>query len=152
MNLFSRTLRTDAASAAPLVLRLALASVFIGHGAQKLFGWWGGGGFQATANYFASNLGLTPGWLHAALAGGGQFFGGILLLLGLATRFAAAQLAVIMAVAIWTSHRSAFFLSNNGMEFALTLLLIAVSLVLTGGGALSIDAHLAKPSKIAPKA
>jgi putative oxidoreductase len=150
MNILSRTLRTDAASAAPLVLRLALAAVFIGHGAQKLFGWWGGGGFQGTAHYFASNLGLTPGWLHAALAGGGQFFGGILLVLGLATRLAAAQLVIIMGVAIWTSHRSAFFLSDNGMEFALVLLLVAVSLVLTGGGALSIDAHLAKPSKITP--
>jgi len=151
MSILSRTLRTDATSAAPLILRLALAAVFIGHGAQKLFGWWGGGGYQATAQYFEGTLGLSPGWLHAAFAGGGQFFGGIFLLLGLATRFAAAQLAVIMAVAIWTSHRSAFFLSNNGMEFALVLLLIAVSLVLTGGGALSIDTHLTKPSKITPR-
>ncbi len=142
--LLARFFRTDASSAAPLALRLALGSVFIGHGAQKLFGWWGGHGFQATANHFESNLGLAPGALHAALAGGGQFFGGILLLLGLGTRFAAAQGAVIMAVATWTVHRSAFFLQNNGMEFALTLLLVAVALVFSGGGALSLDAHLAK--------
>lgn len=124
---------------------------FIGHGAQKLFGWWGGGGFQGTASYFETKLGLAPGWLHAGLAGGGQFFGGILILLGLFTRLAAAQAAIIMAVAIWTAHRTAFFAQNNGMEFPLTLLLIAVSLVLTGGGALSVDAHLAKPSKIAAR-
>lgn len=143
MNLLNRILRTDSTSAAPLVLRLALGSVFVGHGAQKLFGWWGGYGLQATAQYFENNLGLKPGMLHASLAGGGEFIGGILILLGLATRFAAAQAAVIMAVAIWTAHRSAFFLPA-GMEYALVLLLVAVSLVLTGGGALSIDAHLAK--------
>jgi putative oxidoreductase len=143
MKLLASTLRTDATSAAPLVLRLALGSVFVGHGAQKLFGWWGGYGLQATAQYFENNLGLKPGLLHASLAGGGEFFGGILILLGLATRFAAAQAAIIMGVAIWTAHRSAFFLPA-GMEYALTLLLIAVSLLLSGGGALSIDARLAK--------
>lgn len=143
MKLVSRLLRTDSTSAAPLALRLALGSVFVGHGAQKLFGWWGGNGFQATAQFFENNLGLKPGVLHAALAGGGEFFGGILILLGLATRFAAAQAAIIMAVAIWTVHSSAFFLPA-GMEYALVLLLVAVALTLTGGGALSIDARLAK--------
>ncbi|MBC8008739.1 MAG: DoxX family protein [Burkholderiales bacterium] len=151
MSFLSRTFRTDAATAAPLILRLALGAVFIGHGGQKLFGWWGGKGFESTAKYFEGNLDLEPGTVYAALAGGGEFFGGILLVLGLLTRFAAAQAAIIMAVAIWLAHRSAFFLQDNGMEFALVLMLIAVSLVLTGGGALSIDAHLAKPSTIAPK-
>lgn len=145
-NILARSFRTDATSAAPLALRLALGSVFVGHGAQKLFGWWGGYGFQATSQFFETKLGLTPGPLHAALAGGGEFFGGILILLGLATRFAAAQAAVIMAVAIWTAHRSAFFSDKGGMEFPLTLLLVAVALVLTGGGALSFDAHLATKS------
>ncbi len=143
MSLLSRTLRTDAASAAPLALRLGLGTVFFAHGAQKLFGWWGGYGFENTAQFFESKLGLSPGHLHAALAGGGEFFGGILLVLGLLTRFAAAQAAVIMGVAIWTVHRSSFF-APDGMEYPLTLLLVAVALVLTGGGALSIDAHLAK--------
>lgn len=142
MSILSRTLRTDSTSAAPLALRLALGSVFIAHGGQKLFGWWGGHGFENTAKFLESTIGFGPGWLHAALAGGGEFFGGILLVLGLLTRFAAAQAAVIMAVAIWTVHRSAFF-APNGMEYPLTLLLIAVALVLTGGGALSFDAHLA---------
>jgi Predicted membrane protein len=143
MSILSRTLRTDPTTAAPLVLRLALGSVFVAHGGQKLFGWWGGHGFDNTAKFFESQLGLSPGWLHASLAGGGEFFGGLLLLFGLLTRFAAAQAAVIMAVAIWTVHRSAFFSDKGGMEFPLTLLLIAVALALTGGGALSVDAHLA---------
>lgn len=148
MSILSRTLRTDATTAAPLVLRVGLGAVFFAHGAQKLLGWWGGYGFENTAKFFQSQLGLSPGWLHAALAGGGEFFGGILLILGLFTRFAAAQAAVIMGVAIWTVHRSAFF-APNGMEYPLTLLLVAVALVLTGGGALSVDAHLgaSKPAK-----
>lgn len=151
MSLFSRTLRTDASSAAPFLLRLMLGAVFIGHGAQKLFGWWGGGGFEATAKSFEQGLNLKPGVAFAALAGGGEFVGGILLVLGLLARFAAAQAAVIMGVAIWTAHRSAFFAQDNGMEYPLTLLVIAVSLVLTGGGALSFDSRLSQPSKITPK-
>ena len=146
MSILARTFRTDATSAAPLALRLALGSVFVAHGGQKLFGLWGGYGFEATAQFFSDKLGLNPGWLHAALAGGGEFFGGIFILLGLFTRFAAAQAAAIMAVAIWTVHRSAFFADKNGMEYPLTLLLVAVALVLTGGGALSVDARLSKPA------
>ncbi len=145
MSILARIVRTDSTSAAPLALRLALGSVFFAHGAQKLFGWWGGHGFENTAKFFESQLGLSPGHLHAALAGGGEFFGGIFLLLGLFTRFAAAQAAVIMGVAIWTAHRSSFF-APSGMEYPLTLLLVAVALALTGGGALSIDARLAKPA------
>ena len=151
MSLLQRTFRTDSTSAAPLLLRLMLGAVFIGHGAQKLFGWWGGSGFQATADFMGKAIGILPGPVLASLAGGGQFFGGILLVLGLCTRFAAAQIAFIMGVAIWTAHRSTFFLADNGMEFALTLLVIAVALVLTGGGALSFDARLAaRTSKIKP--
>lgn len=151
MSLFQRSFITDPTSAAPLILRVGLGGVLFAHGAQKLFGWWGGGGFAATAAYLEKLISYAPGPVLAALAGGGQFFGGILLVLGLCTRFAAAQAAVIMGVAIWTSHRTKFFAQDNGMEFPLTLLLIAVALVLTGGGALSFDAHLgAKTSSIAP--
>ena len=144
MSILTRILRTDATSAAPVALRIALASVFIGHGAQKLFGWWGGYGFQATSHFFETKLGFTPGALHAALAGGTEFFGGALLALGLFTRFAAAQLAVVMGVAIWSVHHAAFFADKGGMEYPLTLLLAAIALVLTGGGAFSFDALLAK--------
>ena len=94
MSILARTFRTDATSAAPLALRLALGSVFVAHGGQKLFGLWGGYGFEATAQFFSDKLGLNPGWLHAALAGGGEFFGGIFILLGLFTRFAASAFPV----------------------------------------------------------
>ena len=153
MGLFQNTLRTDSSSAAPLLLRLALGAVFIGHGAQKLFGWWGGHGFEATARFMEKQVGFAPGPVLAALSGGGEFLGAILLILGLATRFAAAQIAVIMGVAIWTVHRSAFFAQNDGMEYPLTLLLVSLALLLTGGGALSLDARLAaKSSTIKPSA
>lgn len=138
------TILSTSNSAAFLPIRLAVGAVMIGHGAQKLFGWWGGHGLQGTANFFAENLGLEPGLLMAALAGGTEFFGGILLILGLLTRPAALLIAGTMAVAILKVHSDAFFLSSNGMEFALTLLLASVALVIGGAGALSVDRKLVK--------
>ncbi|MCC5833496.1 MAG: DoxX family protein [Opitutales bacterium] len=137
------TILSTSNSAAFLPIRIAVGAVMIGHGAQKLFGWWGGHGLQGTAGFFAENLGLEPGMLMAILAGGTEFFGGILLILGLLTRPAALLIAATMAVAIIKVHPDAFFLSNNGMEFALTLLLASVALVIGGAGALSVDRKLA---------
>lgn len=151
MSLFTRLVRTDSSNAAPLLLRLGLGAVFIGHGAQKLFGLWGGDGFAATAEFLEKLVGHAPGPVLAALAGGGEFLGGILLVLGLFTRLAAINAVVIMGVAIWTVHPSAFFAQQGGMEYPLILGIIGLSLVFTGGGALSIDARMAgKTSTIAP--
>ncbi len=142
MSLKSKLTHTNASLWSPLVLRLVVGAVFIGHGGQKLFGWWGGYGFQATAGFFDDKIGLHPGAFWAALSGGGEFFGGILLVLGLLTRLASLNTAVIMGVAIWTSHRGQFFLDKNGMEYALTLLAASIVLLETGGGALSIDSKV----------
>ncbi|WP_043582808.1 DoxX family protein [Geminisphaera colitermitum] len=144
---------TRASNWAALPVRLAVGGVLFAHGAQKLLGWWGGYGLQATASHFADKLHLTPGIFWASLAAGGEFVGGAAILLGLFTRFFGLTAAVIMAVAIATVHNSAFFLPN-GMEYALTLLLGALSLIFSGGGALSADALLFRSSnttKIAPK-
>lgn len=141
--LVSQVLQTQSRDRAPVALRLALGLVITGHGAQKLFGWWGGYGLEGTAGFFAGTLGLTPGIFWAALVGSGEFFGGLALLAGFATRFFALNTAIIMAVALLTVHRGAFFLSNNGMEYPLTLLLVSVALIFTGGGAFSVDARLA---------
>ncbi len=140
MSLKSRIVRTNASLWSPLILRIVVGLVMAGHGAQKLFGWFGGYGFEATANAFAG-MGLRPGPVMAALAGGGEFLGGILLILGLFTRLAALNVAVIMTVGIFTAHASAFFLPS-GMEYALTLLAAALVLVETGGGALSADSKI----------
>ncbi|RRJ96319.1 DoxX family protein [Opitutaceae bacterium TAV4] len=145
---------TRASNWAALPVRLAVGGVLFAHGAQKLLGWWGGYGLQATASHFADKLHLTPGIFWASLAAGGEFVGGAAILLGLFTRFFGLTAAVIMAVAIATVHNSAFFLDKGGMEYALTLLLGALSLIFSGGGALSADALLFRSSnttKIAPK-
>lgn len=136
-------LLTTSNTFAYLPIRLGVGAVMVAHGAQKLFGWFGGNGLQGTGQYFAENLGLTPGVLMAAVAGGTEFIGGILLILGLLTRVAGISLVGTMAVAIATAHPDAFFASNNGMEYPLTLLLASLTLVIGGGGALSVDRKLA---------
>lgn len=122
-----------------LALRLPLGVIFTAHGAQKLFGWFGGYGLEGTAGYMAT-LGLEPGTLMAALAGSAEFFGGLLLLAGLLVRPVAAVLAVTMVVAIFSAHISnGLFMSNDGYEFALALLAGVVALGFSGAGRLSVD-------------
>jgi len=125
-----------------LPLRLGVGVVMVAHGGQKLFGWFGGHGLQGTGQFFAENLGLKPGVLMAAMAGGTEFFGGLLLLAGFLTRGAAAAIAFTMAVAIITAKMGAFFASNNGMEYPLTLLLASLALVIGGAGRFSVDHQL----------
>lgn len=137
-----RMIMTNDRSWAPLPLRLALGIVFLAHGAQKLFGWFGGGGIEGTGQFFANVIGLTPGPLWATLAGLAEFGGGLLVLIGAYTRVGAALLAVVMLVAIFAVHNSAFFASNQGMEYPLTLLLASLSLLILGGGRASVDAKL----------
>ncbi|MCC6416060.1 MAG: DoxX family protein [Opitutaceae bacterium] len=134
-------LKTNARNWALLAPRLTVGIVMAAHGAQKLFGWFGGYGLEGTAGFFANQLGLTPGVFWAALAGGGEFFGGLLLIIGLATRFAALTVGITMAVAITTVHHGAFF-APAGMEYPLTLLAASSAFLIAGGGALSLDARL----------
>jgi len=131
-----------------LSLRIVLGIIFIAHGAQKLFGWFGGYGLQGTAGFFESQLGMSPGILWAFMAGAGEFFGGILVLVGLFTRLGAANLAFTMLVAIYTVHSGAFF-APEGMEYPLALFAASVSLVISGGGQLSIDRQIAKSQESA---
>ena len=133
---------------ATLPLRLAAGLVFIAHGSQKLFGAFGGFGLQGTAGFFESQLGMKPGILWASLAGCGEFFGGLALLFGLVTRFFGIVTAIVMSTAIISVHFGIFFAEKGGMEYPLTLLLISISLVISGGGALSIDSLITgKPNK-----
>ncbi len=124
----------------PLALRIPVGIIFAAHGAQKLFGAFGGYGLEGTGQWMDS-IGLTPGYLMALLAGGAEFFGGLLLLLGLLVRPASAALASTMVVAIFAVHfDKGLFMSNNGYEFALALLAATVSLAVSGAGRLSLDA------------
>ena len=129
---------------ASLALRVPLGIIFAAHGAQKLFGWFGGYGLEGTGQWMAS-IGLEPGYLMALMAGSAEFFGGLFLLIGLLTRPTAAVLAITMVVAIFSTHISnGLFMSNNGYEFALALLAGVVALALSGGGRLSADQALVK--------
>lgn len=140
-RLFQRILSTNAGWA-PLTLRIVVGIIFIAHGAQKLFGIWGGGGLEGTGQFFAS-IGLTPGYLMALLAGVAEFFGGLALLVGLLVRPAAAVLAVTMLVAVFAVHvEHGFFMSNNGYEYSLALFAASVTLLFSGAGRLSVDAAL----------
>ncbi len=139
--LIQRVLATDN-SFASLALRLSAGVIFVAHGAQKLFGSFGGPGLEGTGQWMAS-IGLEPGYLMALGAGSAEFFGGIALLIGLLTRPAAFMLAMTMLVAIVTVHLpNGLFLSNNGYEFGLALLGITVALIVNGGGKLSLDRKL----------
>ncbi len=127
-----------------LPLRLSSGVIFTAHGAQKLFGWFGGYGLEGTGQFMASQ-GLTPGLLMAVLAGGVEFFGGLALLLGLAVRPAAFLLAITMLVAVVSVHLpNGLFLSNSGYEFAMALLGISLALLFLGGGRWSIDTMIAR--------
>lgn len=127
-----------------LVLRIPLGIIFVAHGAQKLFGWFGGHGLEGTGQWMAS-IGLQPGYLMALGAGSAEFFGGIALIIGLLTRPAAAVLAFTMVVAIFAVHfENGLFMSNNGYEFGLALLAGSVALALSGAGRFSVDNNLTK--------
>jgi putative oxidoreductase len=127
-----------------LALRIPIGIIFIAHGAQKLFGSFGGYGLEGTGQWMES-IGLAPGFLMALLAGSAEFFGGLFLVLGLLTRPAAIALAGTMVVAIFAVHfENGLFMSNNGYEFGLALLAASISLTFTGAGKLAIDTLISK--------
>tara|TARA_B110000116_G_scaffold269565_1_gene285793 strand:+ start:1091 stop:1537 length:447 start_codon:yes stop_codon:yes gene_type:complete len=137
-SFINRLITTNAGFAA-LALRIPTAIIFIAHGAQKLFGWFGGYGLEGTGQWMAS-IGLEPGYQLALLAGSAEFFGGIALLIGLLVRPAALILSATMLVAIFSVHFvNGLFMTNNGYEFALTLLTISISLMFSGAGKLALD-------------
>ena len=126
-----------------LIIRVPLGVTLAAHGAQKLFGWFGGYGLEGTGKWMAS-VGFEPGYTMALLAGSAEFFGGVALVLGLVTRPAAAVTAFTMLMAMTVHVGNGLFLSNNGYEFALCLLAMSVSLVVSGSGKLAIDQQIHK--------
>src|SRR5438270_6425515 len=122
-----------------LVLRLVVGLLFAGHGAQKLFGIFGGYGLRGTASFF-EGIGLKPGHIHAGAAGLMEFGGGILIALGLVTPFAAAALIAVMTAAVVTVHvANGVWNTNGGYEYNLVLAVIAFALAAIGAGAWSLD-------------
>ena len=122
-----------------LGLRLAVGLGFTAHGAQKLFGVFGGHGLERTAHFF-ERIGLRPGRIHAWAAGTAEFLGGLLIALGLVTPVAAAALIAVMTAAVVTVHlRNGFFVSSNGYEYNLVLAATVFALAGIGGGDWSLD-------------
>ncbi len=122
-----------------LVIRVVVGLLFVGHGTQKLFGWFGGHGPEGTGQFFES-IGLRPGRVHALAAGAAEALGGLLLALGLVTPLAAAGLTAVMGAAIWTSHRAnGIWNSSGGYEYNLVLVAVAFALTGVGAGAWSLD-------------
>ena len=121
------------------VLRIFVGIIFAAHGSQKLFGWFGGGGLAGTAQWMES-IGLAPGTLMAALAGGTEFLGGLALIVGLLARPAALGLTFTLLVAIFSVHiHNGLFMANNGYEFALALLGGTIAVLFEGAGKGSLD-------------
>ncbi len=138
-NRFTQTLLRSQNGFSSLVLRVPVGLTLMAHGAQKLFGWFGGYGLEGTGQWMAS-IGLEPGYLMALLAGSAEFFGGLALVAGLLTRPAALVTAFTMLVAIFSVHiGNGLFMANNGYEYALTLLAVTLTLAIQGGGRFSVD-------------
>lgn len=122
-----------------LVLRVLVGVTFSLHGFQKLFGWFGGGGFQGTSKWFSS-LGFGDGRAATLAAGGSEVSGGLGLALGLLTPFAAAAMVGTMTTAAFVNnHDNGFWSASKGWELNGYLIVVAVAVAIIGPGAYSLD-------------
>ncbi|MBC08362.1 DoxX family protein [Thalassospira sp.] len=122
----------------PVIVRVATGLLMVPHGAQKLFGAFGGYGLEGTAGWLES-IGFAPGLLFALAIGLLEFFGGLLLTVGLLTRPVAAAVLVFMTVAVLTHIPAGYFWINGGFETPLMWGLLALATLIQGGGKFSID-------------
>jgi putative oxidoreductase len=128
------------ASIASLIVRLTLGFSFMGHGAQKLFGWFCGAGFAATARGYEERMGMRPGSFYAALAGGGEFLGGLLVALGLFTPLGALLIAASMAVAVAkVTGKKGYWVGKGGWEYNALIIAVCIALILAGPGIYALD-------------
>ncbi|MGG0718011.1 DoxX family protein [Robertmurraya massiliosenegalensis] len=122
-----------------LLIRLVIGILFIGHGAQKLFGWFGGNGLNGTGGWFES-IGIKPGITMALLAGLVEVVGGILFAIGLLTPLAGILIAGTMVVSIVKVHgTNGLWAQANGYEYNLTLMAVAIGVALIGPGQYALD-------------
>lgn len=118
-----------------LIIRLVVGLTFVGHGAQKLFGWFGGYGLKGTGGWLES-IGLKPGVTMALLAGLGELVGGLLFAAGVGTWVGAVLIALSMLVAIIKVHgANGYWATQNGYEYNLVLIAVAIGVALIGPGA-----------------
>ena len=129
---------------AETALRVATGAFLMPHGAQKLFGWFGGHGLEATGQFFEQTLGYGNGYLAALGAGSVEFFGGLFLALGLLTRISAGAIVVFLLVALSVHLPNGFFWTEGGYEYPLLWAIAAAYFWIRGGGALSIDRRIGR--------
>ncbi len=121
-------------------MRVTIGLLFVGHGTQKLFGWFGGGGLDATSEGFTS-MGLHPGRDNAIAGGGAEALGGALLAAGLFTPVAVGSLVSVMITAVRTVHlKNGPWSSNGGYEYNLVLIAALLAIAEHGPGPVSLDA------------
>ncbi len=116
-----------------LLMRGVLGTVFVFHGSQKLFGWFGGYGLQGTGQWMES-LGIPFGLVSAALGGSIEFFGGLLLFAGIATRFVSMPMVIAMIVAAVATANHGFDVTQGGNEYPITMAVVLAGLGLIGAG------------------
>ena len=130
-----------------LLLRVSVGGLFVGHGTQKLFGWFGGHGLDATSQGF-EQLGMRPGRRNAIAAGVAEAGGGAALAAGLLTPLAASTLTSTMLTAIYRVHaKNGPWSADGGYEYNLVLIAAALALVEVGPGPLSLDSALGRERK-----
>jgi putative oxidoreductase len=126
------------------LLRAGLGIILFAHGAQKLFGWFGGMGVTANGALF-EKLGYSPGMFWGTFVGCTEIIAGILLVIGLFTRLAALSIVIFMIFAIhFTATHNGFFWTNGGMEYSLLILLSALVFMIRGAGGYSVDSAMSK--------
>lgn len=141
--MFKKLIATSS-SWVPVPLRLGLGVVFIGHGAQKALGSFGGPGLAKFTSFPAPYSFMRPAWLWMGMAAFAELIGGGLILLGLFTRVGAILIAIVMAVAVVGVHLSKGFFGPQGYEYPLSLLAVSLALLISGGGNASIDRGLSR--------
>ena len=135
--MFRRLIATSA-SWIPLPLRLAIGTIFVAHGAQKVLGSFNGPGFEKWTSFPAPFNFMKPAWLWMAAAAFSELIGGILIFLGLLTRVGAFLIFCTMTTALVGKHWPSFF-APAGIEFPLSLVAMCLALLISGGGIASVD-------------
>lgn len=123
---------------AETAVRVTIGLFLVPHGAQKLFGWFGGYGLEATGEYFQS-AGMENGYQIALAAGLVEFVGGLALAMGLLTRVSAAAAAILLLVATLVHLPNGFLWTSGGFEYPLMWAVLALYFWVKGGGAYSAD-------------
>jgi putative oxidoreductase len=122
-----------------LIIRAVFGLIFVGHGAQKLFGWFGGYGLKGTGGWLDS-IGIKPGVMAAFVVGLFEVVGGLLFVLGLWMPVAAALIVILMLGAIISVHaKNGFWVTQNGIEYNVMIIAVAIGLALIGAGDYSIN-------------